>query len=202
MGGIPHDVFRVAVLPHPVVDRLHRLHAKMPARKPSEARQYCCIHATARFGCTGLLFRQAASHQRFTRAKPRPTLGMPCALWRSSSEEILRSGHSKRVIQSERPLLSSDSIPRALPTIAWTKLPDGAVLFSPESEVYYAMNQVGALIWELLDERDLDMDSLCLAVREHFPDGTIDQIRDDVAELLKQLEQNGLVAAVRHSSAA
>lgn len=76
------------------------------------------------------------------------------------------------------------------------------MLFSPESEVYYAMNQVGALIWELLAERDLDMDALCLAVRERFPDETIDQIRDDVAELLNQLEQNGLVTGVKRSSAA
>jgi hypothetical protein len=64
------------------------------------------------------------------------------------------------------------------------------------------MNHVGALIWELLDERDLDMDSLCLAVHERFPDATIDEVRGDVAELLNQLEQNGLATAVERSSAA
>jgi L-ribulose-5-phosphate 3-epimerase UlaE len=64
------------------------------------------------------------------------------------------------------------------------------------------MNHVGALIWELLEERGLDMDSLCLAVHERFPDEAIDQIRSDVADLLKELEQNGLTTAVKHSSAA
>jgi hypothetical protein len=127
---------------------------------------------------------------------------MRCAFWQASSGEIPRSGHLKRFIPPERRLLPSESIPKARPTIAWTKLPDGAVLFSPESEVYYAMNHVGALIWELLEERALDMDSLCLAVHERFPDEAIDQIRGDVAGLLKELEQNGLTTAVKRSSAA
>lgn len=64
------------------------------------------------------------------------------------------------------------------------------------------MNHVGVLIWEILSQRALAMDALCLAVHERFPDETIDQIRGDVAELLKELEQNGLVTAVEHSSAA
>lgn len=96
----------------------------------------------------------------------------------------------------------SEPIPRARSTIAWTKLPDGAVLFSPESEVYYAMNQVGALIWELLPQGALDLNTLCLAVHERFPDAALEQIREDVAELLKELEQNGLVTRAESSSAA
>jgi len=95
----------------------------------------------------------------------------------------------------------SEPIPRPRPTIAWTKLPDGAVLFSPESEVYYAMNHVGALIWELLPKRTLDMNTLCLAVRERFPDEAPEQICDDVAELLKELEENGLLTGSESNSA-
>lgn len=95
----------------------------------------------------------------------------------------------------------SEPIPRTRSTIAWTKLPDGAVLFSPESEVYYATNHVGAFIWELLSQGDLDMDTLCLAVHERFADEALERIRDDVAVLLKELEQNGLVTGAKCGSA-
>src|SRR5258705_13895311 len=73
------------------------------------------------------------------------------------------------------------AIPRARPSVAWTQLPDGAVLFSPESEVYYAVNQAGALIWELLAsaERDYDVDALSSAVHERFPDASPEQVRSD-----------------------
>jgi hypothetical protein len=58
------------------------------------------------------------------------------------------------------------------------------------------MNHVGALIWQLLPEGALDIDALCLAVHEQFPDEALDQIRQDVVELLKELEQNDLLASV------
>ena len=96
----------------------------------------------------------------------------------------------------------SQPVPKARPSIAWTRLPDGAVLFSPESEVYYAMNHVGALIWELLLRDALDRDTLCLAVQERFPDESLQQIRDDVAELLIELARNGLVADIERDSVA
>jgi hypothetical protein len=88
------------------------------------------------------------------------------------------------------------AIPRARPTIAWTQLPDGAVLFSPESEVYYAVNQAGALIWELLasGEGAYDLDGLSRAVHERFPDAGLEQIRNDVEEILSDFAQNQLLA--------
>jgi hypothetical protein len=76
------------------------------------------------------------------------------------------------------------------------------VLFSPESEVYFAMNSVGALIWELLPQASQDLDSLCLAVREKYPDASIDQIREDIVALLEELAQNGLVTSADRTAAA
>jgi hypothetical protein len=96
----------------------------------------------------------------------------------------------------------SQPVPRANPSIAWTKLPDGAVLFAPDSEIYYSMNQVGALIWELLPQAALDMDSLCQAVHEAFPGERIEQIRMDVEELLNELVTNGLVTSTEQAAVA
>ncbi|MDB4870325.1 MAG: hypothetical protein JWL97_1329 [Gemmatimonadales bacterium] len=78
----------------------------------------------------------------------------------------------------------------------WINLPDGAVLFSPETEVYYGLNNVGAVIWEQLREGIPSMDLLCEAVQERFPDATLDQIRADVLELLGDFSENGLVDSV------
>lgn len=82
-------------------------------------------------------------------------------------------------------------IPRA--TVVWINLPDGAVLFSPETEVYYGLNNVGSVIWEQLRERIPSLELLCEAVHERFPDATLEQIRADVLELLSDFSKNGLV---------
>ena len=78
----------------------------------------------------------------------------------------------------------------------WIDLPDGAVLFSPETEVYYGLNNVGSVIWELLRQRISSVDLLCEAVHEQFPDATLEQIRADVLELLSDFSENGLVDSV------
>ena len=78
----------------------------------------------------------------------------------------------------------------------WINLPDGAVLFSPETEVYYGLNNVGSVIWEQLRERIPTMELLCDAVHERFPDATLEQIRADVLELLSDFSENGLVDSV------
>jgi hypothetical protein len=75
------------------------------------------------------------------------------------------------------------------------------VLFSPESEIYYSVNPAGALIWELLanGEKDYDLDALSLAVREHFPDASLEEIRTDVEAILADFAQNELlVESERH----
>jgi hypothetical protein len=87
------------------------------------------------------------------------------------------------------------TLPIARPTVVWTALPDGAVLFSTETEVYYSINTVGALVWELLPSDGMTLDALCDVVREHFPGAPLAQIRGDVVELLADLERCGLVDA-------
>lgn len=93
-------------------------------------------------------------------------------------------------------------LPSVRSTVAWTKLADGAVLFSPETEVYYAMNSVASVIWELLRQNSDDVDTLCAAVNARFPDATPEQIRSDVMELLLDLERSGLVESLTGSATA
>jgi coenzyme PQQ synthesis protein D (PqqD) len=94
------------------------------------------------------------------------------------------------------------SIPTVRSTVPWTKLPDGAVLFSPDSEVYYAMNGVAAVIWELMSQNKYSFDELCAALSERFPDATSDQIRGDIIEFLDDLASSDLVESTRSEPAA
>lgn len=82
------------------------------------------------------------------------------------------------------------------------KLPDGAVLFLPETEVYYGMNTVAAMVWELLPQAADSLDKLCSLIQERFPDAELEQIRSDVVALLDDLEQAGLTDASGAQSAA
>lgn len=72
-------------------------------------------------------------------------------------------------------------------------LDDGAVLFSPGTELYFGLNHVGARVWELL-ATSADLGSLCGALGELYPDAQPEMLERDVRELLAQLEVEGLVA--------
>lgn len=84
-------------------------------------------------------------------------------------------------------------LPLAHPSVVWTPLADGAVLFSTETELYYGVNSVGALVWELLPPATQTLEDLCTAVHERYPDATLEQIQADVIELLENLTKFGLV---------
>jgi hypothetical protein len=96
----------------------------------------------------------------------------------------------------------SGSLPVARPTVVWVKLPDGAVLFMPETEVYYGMNLVAASAWELLPQSGDSMDQLCSLIRERFPDAALEQIRTDMTALFDDLDRAGLVDRTSTKSAA
>jgi hypothetical protein len=80
-------------------------------------------------------------------------------------------------------------------------MPDGAVLFVPETEVYYGMNPVAAAVWELMPEAANSMDKLCSLVQDRFPDAQLEQIHSDILALLDDLERAGLTDAGTQSAA-
>jgi len=84
-------------------------------------------------------------------------------------------------------------LPQAHPNVVWTALPDGAVLYATDSELYFGVNSVGALVWELLPPVSTSFEALCRAVHERYPDVDLAQIEGDVRELLDQLRDHGLV---------
>ena len=80
-------------------------------------------------------------------------------------------------------------------------LQDGAVLFSPSSEIYYGLNHVGARIWELLPPATRTLDELVARVADAYPDVAPERIRRDAQALLTDLGFNGLVVDARDASA-
>lgn len=83
-------------------------------------------------------------------------------------------------------------LPHANPTVIFQKLEDGAVLFAPETEVYFGLNEVGAAIWQLVVAREQSLDGICSELARQHPEVAAATIRADVVELLEQLVDEGL----------
>ena len=90
-------------------------------------------------------------------------------------------------------MLSDRLLPQPNPAVVFRALPDGAVLLSTETEVYFGLNRVGARIWELLPPSTASLDELCACLEAEFPDAPDGAIRDDVTELLQALAADRLV---------
>ena len=69
---------------------------------------------------------------------------------------------------------------------------EGGVLFSSDSEVYFGVNPVGAIIWELLPSCET-VEQLCSTLSQRFSDVGPERIQRDVASFLSDLRANGLV---------
>lgn len=83
-------------------------------------------------------------------------------------------------------------LPLASATVIFRELPDGAVLLSTETEIYFGLNEVGARIWQLLPPASSSFVELCERLALEYPDAPIDTIRADVAELLDALIEQRL----------
>lgn len=86
-------------------------------------------------------------------------------------------------------------LPAANPNVVYRALPDGAVLFSAEDEVYFGLNITGAFVWERLRPACDTVDELAAALHERFPEVALETAREDVVELLAALADAGLVVA-------
>lgn len=85
-------------------------------------------------------------------------------------------------------------LPSPLPTVVFQRIDDGAVLFSPATEIYFGLNEVGARVWQLLPPTSASLDELCAALGQEYPEVDATVIRQDVTELLAELAKEGLVA--------
>ncbi len=82
--------------------------------------------------------------------------------------------------------------PRA--NVIFQRIDDGAVLFAPETEIYFGLNEVGAKVWQLLADRTTSLDDLCARISADYPTVPSETVREDVVELLDQLAAEGLLA--------
>lgn len=90
-------------------------------------------------------------------------------------------------------MTSNSVLPVANPAVIFRALAEGGVIFSTLDEVYYGLNSVGARVWELLPPASSSFDELVGKVAAEYPEVDEWVIRGDVAELLGDLEQHGLV---------
>ena len=83
-----------------------------------------------------------------------------------------------------------------LPTIAegivMRTMNDGAVLFNPQTETYFGLNDVGALVWELLSRAE-SLGALHTAVHLKYPEVDLARIESDVRVLLEDLRSFHLI---------
>jgi hypothetical protein len=91
----------------------------------------------------------------------------------------------------ERPL------PTPAPNVVFRRLPEGGVIYSTSSEIYFGLNDVGARIWELLPPACETFADMCGELERAFPDATASLIRRDVTRYLDELIANALVVVER-----
>jgi len=101
----------------------------------------------------------------------------------------LPEGHAMAP-QNETPL------PAPASGAVFRRLPEGGVLFSTETEVYFGVGAVGARIWELLPPATRTVEEMVAILSSKYHDVTASQIRADVERFLSELLTNGLVAHV------
>lgn len=83
-------------------------------------------------------------------------------------------------------------LPTALASVIIQPMDDGAVLFAPQSELYYGLNTVGLRVWQLLPPRTRTLEALVEALGHEYPDVPAEQLAADARELLDTLVAEGL----------
>jgi hypothetical protein len=87
----------------------------------------------------------------------------------------------------------SQALPKPAPHVIFRRLPEGGVIYSTASEIYFGLNDVGARIWELLPPAAGTFAEMCAALERAYPDATAALIRRDVTRYLDELVANALV---------
>jgi hypothetical protein len=84
-------------------------------------------------------------------------------------------------------------LPKPNPAVLFQPLTEGAVLLHSRDEVYFGLNQVGANVWKLLPPTCTDFSELCSRLGSQYPEVASEILQSDVAELLAELQRQGLV---------
>ncbi len=85
------------------------------------------------------------------------------------------------------------TMPRRKPGFIWRKVEGTAVLFNPDSNETYILNQTAAAIWELCDGKHR-IEDIANAIIEGFKsEGGRTEILQDIMEFLAGGERNGYI---------
>ena len=85
------------------------------------------------------------------------------------------------------------SLPRPESSVVLKEVPEGAILFSTKTEVYFSLNQIGVRVWCLLPPECTDMDEIVARLHVEHPEVSRETITSDVRTLLADLVRHGLV---------
>lgn len=91
------------------------------------------------------------------------------------------------------PFPLSMPLPVPHPDVVARTLPDGSVLFHPQTEVYFGLNETGTVIWQALAAGAQSEGALVGAVRARWPESDNTDVMCHVRELLADLSIEGLV---------
>lgn len=88
-------------------------------------------------------------------------------------------------------MISATSKLKKIENLFVASIDDEIVIFDPENGNYFGAGEVGARIWELLDEHTL-VSSLCLALEAEYEVASAEYTNETLS-FLSDLEANGLV---------
>ncbi len=72
-------------------------------------------------------------------------------------------------------------------------MPDGAVLYTTETENYFGLNKTGTFVWQHLYPTCETITEICAALAAEFQGTEAKQIRRDVDRLLTRLAEQRLI---------
>jgi len=84
------------------------------------------------------------------------------------------------------------TLPTPRPTVVFKEVPEGAILFCTETEVYYALNHTGVQIWRMLPPVCTREEEIVTTLSSENPEVNLGTISADVRRLLEDLIRNGL----------
>lgn len=90
-------------------------------------------------------------------------------------------------------IMSNTRLPKPKPDLVFRILADGGLIFSPQLELYFSVNSVGARVWNLLPPATETMDEMVEILAKEYTDVSADVIRADVEELLVEFAGLGLI---------
>lgn len=85
------------------------------------------------------------------------------------------------------------SLPRPRSTVVLKEIPEGAILFSTETEVYFSLNHIAVRVWRLLPPECSREEEVVARLRMEYPEVSEQTLAADVRSLVVDLVGHGLV---------